>query len=98
MFLSFSFNAIVLIIAGIFVSQNQNLVAGNISKYDIQLRKKVATILRNCFIITGALIFDFSCLMYFFGTTIHVQKILIIIINILGLVIGIVLSNNILRK
>ena len=98
MFLSFSFNAIVLIIAGIFVNQNPNLVAGNISKYDIKLRQKAATILRNCFIITGALIFDFSCLMYFFGTTIHVQKILIIIINILGLVIGIVLSNNILRK
>ena len=98
MFLSFSFNAIVLIIAGIFVSQNQNLVAGNISKYDIQLRKKVATILRNCFIITGALIFDFSCIMYFFGTPIYMQKILILIINILGLVIGIVLSNITLRK
>ena len=98
MFLSFSINAIALIILGIFVNQNPNLVAGNISKYDIQLRKKVATILRNCFIVTGALIFDFSCLMYFFETPIHMQKILIIIINILGLVIGMVLSNITLRK
>ena len=91
MFLYFWFNAVALIIAGIFVNQNPDLVAVNISKYDIQIRKKVATILRNCLVVKGALIFDFSCLMYFFGTSINMQKILIIIINILGLIIGIIL-------
>ena len=99
MLIAFLINGLILIVAGILVKYNPNLIAGyntlsKEKKKEINI-EKVSTIVRNWLIITGALIIDSTCIMYILESSEITQITIISIIFITGLLAMLILVNRV---
>ena len=99
MLIAFLINGLILIVAGILVKYNPNLLAGyntlsKEKKKEINI-EKVSSIARNSLIITGALIIDSTCVMYILESSEITQLIIISIIFITGLLAMLILVNRV---
>jgi uncharacterized membrane protein len=99
MFLGFIFTGFILIVAGLLVKLNPNLLAGyntmpEEKKKEIDI-EKVSTIARNVLVLMGAAVIDASIIMYFFEVSKKIQVNIISLIIVLGVVILIIWSNRV---
>ena len=99
MLIAFLINGLILIVAGILVKYNPNLIAGyntlsKEKKKEINI-EKVSTIVRNWLIITGALIIDSTFVMYILESSEITQLTIISIIFITGLLAILILVNRV---
>jgi len=99
MLIAFTINGLILIVAGILVKYNPNLIAGyntlsKEKKKEINI-EKVSTIVRNWLIITGALIIDSTFVMYILESSEITQLTIISIIFITGLLAILILVNRV---
>ena len=99
MLIAFLINGLILIVAGILVKYNPNLLAGyntlsKEKKKEINI-EKVSTIVRNWLIITGALIIDSTFVMYILESSEITQLTIISIIFITGLLAMLILVNRV---
>ena len=99
MFLGFIFTGVILIVVGLLVKLNPNLLAGyntmlEEKKKEIDI-EKVSTIARNVLVLMGAAVIDASIIMYFFKVSKKIQVNIISLIIVLGVVILIIWSNRV---
>ena len=99
MLIAFLINGLILIVAGILVKYNPNLLAGyntlsKEKKKEINI-EKVSTIARNSLIIIGALIIDSTCIMYILESSEITQITIISIIFITGILAMLILINRV---
>ena len=99
MFLGFIFTGFILIVVGLLVKLNPNLLAGyntmpEEKKKEIDI-EKVSTIARNVLVLMGAAVIDASIIMYFFEVSKNIQVNIISLIIVLGVVILIIWSNRV---
>ena len=99
MFLGFIFTGFILIVVGLLVKLNPNLLAGYTTmpeekKKEIDI-EKVSTIARNVLVLMGAAIIYASIIMYFFEVSKKIQVNIISLIIVLGVVILIIWSNRV---
>jgi uncharacterized membrane protein len=99
MFLGFIFTGFILIVVGLLVKLNPNLLAGyntmpEEKKKEIDI-EKVSTIARNVLVLMGAAVIDASIIMYFFEVSKKIQVNIISLIIVLGVVILIISSNRV---
>jgi len=99
MLLGFIFSGFILIIVGLLVKINPNLLAGyntmsQEKKKEIDI-EKVSTIARNVIVLMGAAVIDASIIMYFFEVSKKIQVNIISVIIVLGVVVLIICSNRV---
>lgn len=99
MFLGFIFTGYILIVVGLLVKLNPNLLAGYNTMFEEKKKEidieKVSTIARNVLVLMGAAVIDASIIMYFFEVSKKIQVNIISLIIVLGVVILIIWSNRV---
>ena len=90
---------LILIISGVLVKLNPNLLAGYNTLSEEQKKEididKVSTIARNVLVLTGAAVIDATCLMYFFDVAEKIQGFIVTGLICLGVLILIIWSNRV---